>query len=362
MAKRRVGWTLRVESRRDFLERTAAAAAWMTLAACAAKIGGGTDEVESDNSEPDAGDPEPGSAISELPGESIPAYGPVTPNERFYITSCCGNPSVDIESWTLSIKSRGTEVRSIDYASLRALPARDREHTLECIGAGPRYPAISNAIWTGLPLAEIFDALGVEVPAGTIELKFESADGYSTALPLADLERPVWLVWLMNGTELPLDHGYPVRALVPGRYGMKNPKWITSIDFIDTSYLGFWESNGWSNTAEYRTNTLVHDPQGLDDIPAGELVVVGTAFAGSQAIVAVEVSVDGADWAPATIDYAPGPDVWTVWHYDVELTPGTHTIQARCTLASGETSGPEPEGTNGLEGYDGSMQVELNVV
>jgi hypothetical protein len=104
-------------------------------------------------------------------------------------------------------------------ATLTNLPAREKEHTLECIGAGPGYLAISNAIWTGLALTEVFQAARVQVSPGTIELVFRSVDEYSTSIPVEDLLKPAWLVWRMNGVALPTEHGYPVRLLVPGRYG-----------------------------------------------------------------------------------------------------------------------------------------------
>jgi hypothetical protein len=287
------------------------------------------------------------------------AYGPITPNQYFYVTSCCSTPEVDVSTWALSIKNRGVEIASIDYARLTKLPARKKEHTLECIGAGPGFLGISNAMWTGLPLSEVFQAMRVQVPPGTIELVFRSVDDYSASIPVADLQKPAWLVWLMNGVALPAEHGYPVRLLVPGRYGMKNPKWIASIDFVEQPFTGYWDQMGWSKEAVYQPNTLL--PYPVDDVPAGELVVSGTAFAGSDPIVSVEVSVDGGDWRRATLDYAPGPDIWTLWHYDMVLDPGPHTFQARCTTRSGAQSNPSPN-DNYYDGYDGSDLVTFNAV
>jgi hypothetical protein len=202
--------------------------------------------------------------------------------------------------------------------------------------------------------------MGVTVPAGTVELAFGSVEGYTTSIPVTDLDRPAWLVWLMNGVALPAEHGYPVRLLVPGRYGMKNPKWITSIDFVDTPVTGYWDQQGWSKQAPYQTNTLVHYP--INDVPAGAIVASGTAFAGSDPIRSVEVSVDGGAWLLATLDYSPGPDIWTLWHFDMLLAKGPHSLRVRCTTQSGGQSGPGPEATDYLAGYDGSNLAEFNVV
>lgn len=294
------------------------------------------------------------------PDESIP---PVTSNEDFYITSCCGEPTVDGGTWALSVLDRGAALGSIDLATLEALETRDKEHTLECIGAGNHNPAIGNAVWSGLPLLEVFDAVGIAVPEGVLELKFGCADGYTTSIPVTDLSRPVWLVWRMNGEVLPKPHGYPVRLLVPGRYGMKNPKWIESMEFVSEPYLGFWESFGWSADASFRPNTFVFQPEDLARLPAETLRILGTAFCGDDPIAAVEISVDGGQsWQPAEIDYQPGPDVWTLWHLDWTPSPGVHTVQARCRTASGAMSDPSSEGTDGLQGYNGSMAVTVEVV
>jgi len=354
---RRTRFTVQIQSRREFLEKGMLAAAWAGLAACS-----GTDLSSPQNGgapQPSGNIPQPDGSVPSGPQLVPGAYTPITPNEQFYITSCCGNPVVDATTWALSILNRGVEITSVDYLTLRNLPARKKEHTLECISAGSGYLAISNAIWTGLPLVEVFDAIGVRVSAGTIEMVFRSVDGYSASLPVSDLQKPAWLVWLMNGVDLPPEHGYPARLLVPGRYGMKNPKWITSIDFVDQPFTGYWDRQGWSKEAPYQTNTMVHVPR--DDVPAGAIVASGTAFAGSDPIASVEVSVDGGEWLPATLDYAPGPDIWTLWHHDMVLEQGPHTIQARCTTQSGSKTSPSADATDYLAGFDGSDLAKFNV-
>lgn len=339
--------TLRVLSRRAVLEGAAAVGALATLPACE------TDGPVLKADETGAGDT--GATL-------LDSIDPITTNEDFYVTSCCGTPAVDAAVWTLIVVAGGETVAALRYSDLEAMPARDREHTLECIGGGPHYQAISNAVWSGLPLPEIFASLGVTVPTDAVELKITSEDGYTTSLPVADLDKPVWLVWRMNGTPLPPEHGYPARLLVPGRYGMKNPKWIFALEFITQPYLGFWEQLGWSNEATYQPNTLIRSPGLADTVSAGPLRVLGTAFAGSDPVVSVEVSVDGgAHWEAATIDYAPGPDVWTLWHWDWEPTPGEYLVQARCTTASGAVTSVDPEGTGSMDGYDGSMAVTVTV-
>ncbi|MFN7142476.1 MAG: molybdopterin-dependent oxidoreductase, partial [Myxococcota bacterium] len=148
----------RVVSRRGLLEGAAAAAALLTLPACADEHG--------DNALPDA----------------IP---PITPNADFYVTSYQGTPEVDAATWALVVSDRGEERARIDLAGLEALGGRDKEHTLECIGANVYHFAIGNAVWTGLPLVELFEALGVEIPEGVTEVVIRSADDYHTSLPIS---------------------------------------------------------------------------------------------------------------------------------------------------------------------------------
>jgi len=321
--------------RRDVLIGAGAAAA---AAACAP-------------GEPDYGAPAPGGELS-----------PITPNESFYITSCCLTPAVDRASWFLVFAHDGAALATVDLAGLEALGGRDKEHTLECISAGPGHQAIGNAVWTGRPLGEVLDALGITVPDGTVELKFTGADGYTTSVPVGDLDLPIWVVWGMNGEPLPDEHGTVVRLLVPGRYGMKNPKWLTVVDFVSTPHVGFWESVGWSNDASYQVNGLVASPVEREVVEAGEVEILGTAFAGRDPIARVEISTDGGQtWTDAELTYVGGPDVWTQWRHLWDARPGTWTVVVRCATQSGETT-RGTEGTGSLDGYDGGMALEVEVV
>ena len=157
----------------------------------------------------------------------------ITANPDHYITSCCATPKTDPAAWTLQLMDEGQLLATVDLAFLDGLAAKTREHTFQCISSGPDNLSVSNAVWTGLPLIEILAAKKVAIPAGRTSIRFAGADDYSTGLPIEDLQKPVWLVWRMNGQPLPPDHGFPVRALVPGRYGMKSCKWVHQIEFRD---------------------------------------------------------------------------------------------------------------------------------
>lgn len=333
------------------------------LDADAGTVGGATDaaaDLTGDVTATDLGT----AATTDVAGEvatSGPSMDPITPNERFYITSCCSTPAVDAGAWTLTISDRGKLLATLDMAFLESLKPRDKEHTLECIGGGPQYQLISNAIWTGLPLPEILAAKGIQVPSDVSEMKITALDNFSTGLPTSALTLPMWLVWRVNGVPLPPAHGFPARLLVPNRYGMKNPKWVQAIEFVEQPYIGFWETQGWSKTAYYRPNAYIHGMTPLGAPTSKNLRVFGTAFAGRDAIVMVDFRVDKGPWQPVVLDYKGVEDVWTLWHFDWQATSGAHTIQARCTTASGATSDENPEGTDALAGYNGSMAISLTL-
>ena len=300
------------------------------------------------------------SASADVPSAG-PLLDPITPNERYYVTSCCPTPTVDAASWVMTITDRGKLVATFDMAFLESLKPRDKEHTLECISGGPAYNQISNGIWTGLPLPEIFAAKGVQVPSDVSEMKLTALDGYGTGLPTSDLTLPMWLVWRLNGVPLPPEHGFPARLLVPNRYGMKNPKWIKDLEFVAQHYIGFWESNGWSKTAFYKPNAYIRGPEPASEVKAGKVTVFGIAFAGRDVVTKVDVRVDGGAWQPAILDYFGKPDVWTLWRFSWDAVSGSRTLQARCTTASGAMSLESSEGTDLMSGYNGSMAISVTV-
>lgn len=295
------------------------------------------------------------------------ALDPVVSNADFFVTSCCGTPSVNRATWRLRIMDRtggaAVELATVGLATLLDLPARYKEHTLQCIGSGPANQAIGNAIWSGLPLTELLDQLGVVVPPGARWLKMTGADDYADSVPIEDLDTPMWIVWEMNGEQLPEAHGTTVRILTPGRYGIKNPKWVVELAFIDEEFTGYWQERGWDDDATYRTNAFIAAPSQGGLVEAGPARILGTAFAGRDPIASVEVSMDGGQtWVPATLTYENGPDVWTLWSFDWEATAGEWTIQARATTEGGQQSVEDPDGTDRFLGYDGSMQITVTVV
>lgn len=293
----------------------------------------------------------------------IDSIDPITSNADFYVYSYSGPPDVDVGAWSVTFLDRGTEVASLDAVDLESLPSTTFEHTLQCIGSGPRNRLISNAEWSGAPLLDVLDMLSITVDPSVIQLVMHGADSYHTWIPITDLDRPVWLVWRMNGAALPHRHGAPARLIVPGRYGTKNVKWVTGIELSAAPHTGFWEAQGWNADATYLCNGFIMSPGNLTEYPVGPIRFVGTAHAGSVPITKVEISTDDGDtWQDATLDYSNGPNVWTLWSFDFDPPgAGVYAVRLRVTADDGSVA-DHPDATDVYDGYDGGMRVEVSFV
>lgn len=276
-------------------------------------------------------------------------FGGPTPNSDFYVTSYGSTPTVDIAKWTLKIHGLVDKPLVLTYDDILHLPQVTRTLTLECIGNGPNGSAIGNAEWTGVMLHPLLERAGVGRKA--VYAAIRGADGYSTGVPINEMMRKEnWMAFRMNGAPLPPAHGYPLRIFIPGKYGMKQPKWLTGIEFVDHEFIGYWEARGWSNEAWRKVNSGFFYPQ-----PGGGLLealaltasarvkapvdIVGWALAGPSGIKRVEVSTDGgATWSNAVLAENESPYVWTVWKYHfAPAKPGEYSLRVRATDGAGHT-------------------------
>jgi len=234
-------------------------------------------------------------------------------------------------------------------------------HTLECISNPTGGELISTAVWTGVRMRDLLQR--AKPTAKAFDVVLTSVDGYVDSFPIAKAMEPeTLLVYLMNGKTLPQDHGYPVRTLVPNIYGMKNVKWLRSIEVVTFDKLGYWQEGGWSDSAIVNTGTRIDIPARTLKWNGGEITVAGIAFAGARGISKVEVSFDGAKtWQAAKLEAAEGPLTWRRW--SLQWTPanvGTNTLHARATDGRGDTETPvnrEPF-PNGASGYS-VLQVNV---
>ena len=290
--------------------------------------------------------------------ESLQALTPrVTDNADHYtVDTTLIKPAVDATKWTLDIGGSVESPFSLTYDDLLDLEAVEQLKTLECISNEVGGELISTALWTGVPLRDLLAR--AKPKAETYDVKLTSIDGYTDSIRIEKAMEPDTIVaYLMNGVTIPQDHGYPVRLLVPNIYGMKNVKWLKSIECVTFDYLGYWMERGWSDLAVINTNTRIDTPvraakwDGTSAIP-----IAGIAFAGARGISKVEVSADGGKtFSAAELEAALGPLTWVRWK--VEWTPpgsGKFTVVARSTdkTSALETQIRRPPFPAGATGWD----------
>jgi hypothetical protein len=197
------------------------------------------------------------------------------------------------------------------------------------------------------------------VRAGADQLLCTSSDGFTSGTPLQVVMdgRDAMLAVAMNGTALPVEHGFPVRMVVPGLYGYVSAcKWITDIEV--TTFAGnsaYWVQRGWDQQAPIKTECRIDVPSGNGALKPGTTSVAGVAWAQHKGIAAVELRVDNGPWQVARLAAVPDIDCWRQFVWDWDATPGNHLIEARATDATGytQTALQEPPEPNGASGYPG---------
>src|SRR5438034_257330 len=192
---------------------------------------------------------------------SVAALTPeITSNDEFYVVNeDLIQPDIDPADWRLSVGGLVDHPLTLTYEDLKSLPMVERYQTLECISNQIGAHLMSNALWTGVPVAVILDRAGVRSDA--IEVAFGSAGGYSDSMSVAKaMDQTTLIAFGMNDFVLPRAHGFPARVLGVGTYGMKNPKWLTNIEVVDRPYQGFWEQRGWSKPALVKTTSRIDTP------------------------------------------------------------------------------------------------------
>jgi DMSO/TMAO reductase YedYZ molybdopterin-dependent catalytic subunit len=289
-------------------------------------------------------------------GHTVPesVMSAITPNKDFYIVSKnVLDPTVTVSRWRLEVGGVVGKPITWSYDEVLQLPSETRAVTLECISNEIGGRLLSTAQWRGVPLTTLLErAGGVGAPEGK-HVVFTGVDSYVTSLPLPDLlEARALLAYEMNGETLPERHGFPLRAIAPGRYGEQSAKWVTRVEITDHEVKGFYQSQGWS-AAQLETISRIDAPH--KQAPIGEIPIRGIAFAGIRGIQQVEVSVDdGATWQRASLQTPLSDQTWVFWHWTWRPTaPGIHTIIARATDGRGRLQTQKRRGTvpNGATGW-----------
>ncbi|MGH2349511.1 MAG: molybdopterin-dependent oxidoreductase [bacterium] len=238
----------------------------------------------------------------------------ITPNDQFYIVSKNPpgfDPRLDAGKWTLEVTGKVGRPLRLTFDEVRAMPAVEQLQTLECISNEVGGDLISNAKWKGIRLRDLLARAGGAAPTA-VKVAFRCADGYSESIPIGDaMNATTLLAYEMNGETLPPAHGYPLRLLIPGLFGMKNPKWITRIEVVDYDFQGYWQASGWTDDAVVKTMSKF---EVASQAAGGDVELGGVAYAGDRGIKEVEYSTDdGKTWSKAAVKPALGKFTWALW-------------------------------------------------
>jgi sulfane dehydrogenase subunit SoxC len=295
----------------------------------------------------------------------------ITPVGLHYLLIHYDIPLVDAASWRLEVGGRVGRELSLSLGELRERPAVTRAVTMECAGNGRAHlephvvsqpwllEAVGTAAWTGVPVAALLEEAGLADDA--VEVLFTGLDrgveggqeqAYQRSLTLAEAGDGPLLAYAINGEPLPPQHGFPLRLVVPGWYGMTSVKWLARIDAIAEPFAGYQQATGYRIRAhEEDPGTPVTRimpralmaPPGIPDfmtrrrfVTAGPCELAGRAWSGWGAIEAVEVSADGgASWAQASLGPEPEPGAWCAWSFAWDAEPGEHELCCRARDAAG---------------------------
>ncbi|WP_137725958.1 molybdopterin-dependent oxidoreductase [Prescottella subtropica] len=287
---------------------------------------------------------------------AVPGGTPfVTGNDDFYrIDTALQVPMLTTADWSLRIHGMVDRERTLHWDDLVARTPIERTVTLTCVSNEVGGNLAGNATWTGYPIADLLDEVGVSSDADM--LLSTSVDGFTIGTPIAALRdgRDAILAVTMNGQPLPFEHGYPVRQVVPGLYGFVSAtKWV--VDWEITRFdraQAYWTRRGWAAQAPIKTASRIDVPASFARIAAGETIVAGTAWAQHRGIARVEVRVDGGPWQDAILAPEYSTDTWRQWKWRWQAAPGTHTLQVRATDRDGavqteERAAPVPDGSSG---------------
>jgi DMSO/TMAO reductase YedYZ molybdopterin-dependent catalytic subunit len=284
----------------------------------------------------------------------------ITPNGSFYrVAIDILDPMVESSSWSLQVTGSVNTPKTYTLDSFQsAFHPVDQYNTFECVSNIINGNLIGNAKWTGAKISDVIaDAGGLQ--SGAQYLVFYSVDGYSVAIPVSKaMESECILAYQMNGQALPQKHGYPMRAIIPGLYGMMSAKFLNKIDAVNSPYQGYWQTRGWSNVGTVQTVAFITIPsngtQSLSQY-SGSVIVGGMAYAGDRGISKVEVSVDGGTtWQTASLKPAIADQTWALWAYEWNpTTTGSYTVYARATDGTGtvQTASNTDTFPNGATGY-----------
>jgi DMSO/TMAO reductase YedYZ molybdopterin-dependent catalytic subunit len=334
----------------------------------------------------------------EMPFGSLGDF--ITPTENFFVRCHFPIPQIAEQDWRLRLEGFVTDASRFSLADLRALPTETLTATIECAGnsrvfllpkvKGVQWElgAVGNADWTGVRLHHLLHK--AQVRSGAREVVLEGADKGSIAepprpageihfarsVPLAKAMDDVLLAFEMNGRPLTPAHGFPLRAIVPGWYGMASVKWLRRIIITDQTFQGYYQTVDYAYwrrdesgpnlvpLAEMQPKAEISRPQANEIIPAGTIYeIAGAAWAGEAEISKVELSFDsGRSWLLATLNDKAGKNTWRRWRLPWKSPePGRYTLMARATDGSGRTQALERNADASTYMIDHCLPIEVEV-
>lgn len=299
----------------------------------------------------------PAQAIPAGAALDVPGMTPlVTPNPEFYrIDTALIVPTISPEEWTLKVTGLVDREIELNFAELLSKPMTARHVTIACVSNEVGGDLIGNALWLGWPVRELLALAGPKDGADMV-LSI-SSDGWTAGTPLEALtdQRDALLAVGMNGEALPLEHGFPVRMIVPGLYGyVSATKWLSELKvtrFADDA--GYWTPRGWSALGPIKTQSRIDVPRPGRTVAAGTVQFGGVAWAQQRGISRVEVRVDRGPWQQARLAPGISKDTWVQWQLGVDLAPGAHEVQVRATDSGGMAQSEQraPVAPDGATGY-----------
>lgn len=322
--------------------------------------------------------------------------GVIMPNARFYLRNHFHLPRLDPKTYRLSVRGLVQKPLSLSLRELHAMRSHSLVVTLECAGNGRvlfdppiegekwELGAVSTAEWTGVPLVEILKQAGMA--AGAREALFRGAEGgvvedrpepirFERSLQLDDPHlADALLAYAMNGEPLPIQHGSPLRLVVPGWYAVASIKWLTEIELIDRPFGGFFQVDRyqyqWNRGRQVvmepvtlqRVRSLITEPGPDQEVPRGELAIRGVAWSGAAPIAQVEVSVGADSWEEARLLGEPLRHSWRWWELITRLDePGVSSVRARATDQAGQTQPDSAEWNRLGYGNNSIQRVSIRV-
>ena len=284
-----------------------------------------------------------------------------TPNKDFYrVDTALTVPTIDPSTWRLVIDGMVDQRVEMSFQDILDMGLDEYAITLTCVSNEVGGDLVGNAKWLGVPLRDVLKKAGVKSGADMVLSK--SVDGYTASTPLSSLTDDnidAILAVGMNGEPLPLEHGFPVRMVVPGLYGyVSATKWLTELKVTtfdkDEAY---WTPRGYSAEAPIKFASRVDTPKVGQAVDAGRIPIAGVAWAQTVGIERVEVRIDEGEWMPATLSAPINENTWVQWFMEWDATPGTHYVAVRAINKNGDMQIEEraPIAPNGSSGWQRSL-------